>query len=209
MEDGSLLIPEEGARKPQSLRSLANYKKKPLDPSSDNQVSLLTTAAATLRDNDNDHSSLPLTQDFMETELGNSKATFIGVDSDLSQIFGTNLGATRLLHEEEPLECDPTIFQEMRSHQRNVNAEGEDEILRLQSVIELLQLENQKLVTSSSQETGAVAAAVASKEEMIIRLHSEISALQDQVSNLQFDIKERDDQVPPRSLPSPYPPPPW
>jgi DNA repair exonuclease SbcCD ATPase subunit len=185
MEDDSLIV-EESTRKPQSLRSLANYKKKAVDPSPDLAAVYPPT-------------TLPLSPEFMETELGNSKATFIGVDSDLSQIFGSVVVHEIAEEEEVPLECDPTSFQGMRKfHQWNENSEMQNEIIHLQTVIEQLKIENQRLETAAAvaESSGSsVAAAVASKEEVIHHLRSEITTLQDQISNLQFDIKERDDQV--------------
>lgn len=152
---------DEIIRKPQSLRSLANYSGKSMTGQQYTSQNILSNQSL----------------DNSETELENSGATFIDVDSDLSQIFGN------IIMSEETLCSDQIHLNGIDNEILNSN-----EILNLRQVIGHLQEENLKLTNSLNLST--------SNNAEIHRLQEEITKLNDQISNLQFDIKERDDQVP-------------
>jgi hypothetical protein len=179
------LASEEKTRKPQSLKSLANYKNKyqnqlppPQDP-----IEERTLPPVFLE---------PSLEQF-ETELENSQVTFIDLNSDLSEIF-KNIQGSQLYFEEdgilrekeeEPLESDQThhlnTIEEFQKH-------DPDLIHHLQIMIQQLQIENTELKTPK-------------EDHQTEQLSSEIMKLHNQVSNLQYDLKERDEQVPsPSSL---------
>ena len=191
MENEKNIHQEEQISTSKPLRSLANYRSKlntselPLPTISSTTSSLNPDSLATLniRDTGNTLDTLSTLQ--YETELVNSYASFLDVDSDLSQVFGrVQEDASREMHlhsDQIDLQLLDNENEEEFSHQTTA------EILQLRTVIEQLQLENQKLIQNINF--------LASGQEENQKLQNEIVSLQDRIESLQYDVKERDDQV--------------
>ena len=131
-------------------------------------------------------------------EIKNSKATFISVDSDLSEIFGNirnedqnnfNQGYS---HNNNQLENEESFnFIELQNN--FIHLEENKEIEKLKNIIIQLKEENNQLITSSSNSSSS--SALQKQQEENLQLQTELQSLKEQIKNLQYDIKDKDDQV--------------
>jgi len=110
--------------------------------------------------------------------------TFIGVDPDLSEIFGNGIRIDNDNETDNHLR-ESFSFEDVQNSFVPLHDPLEMEELR--NTIEKLRAENQSLVNSCNL--------IATNKDENIQLQREIANLQEQIKNLQYDIKDRDEQV--------------
>jgi hypothetical protein len=160
---------EPSRKQPQPLKSLANFmtRSKPLESDEKTQFEFSEPTHTTFME------SGGLINTDNESELQNSNATFVDVNSDLAEIFGysnspVNSGAVLSLEDLKTnfVNYDVTM---LRSTHDELSAEND----RLRLEINLLTLEKEKNSTYSE----------------------DVNRLKDELKDLKLELKEKDEQV--------------